>query len=110
MELVKRVKKLMEETHDNDSTLAKKSGIPYTTVRGLFERGSERAQMSTIQKLSEYSNVSIDYLVYGATGLSEETMMIASRIDVIDDPHSLELIRTVVDIEVKRKNAKGSSS
>ena len=106
MELVRRVRQLMENTHDNDSTLAKKSGIPYTTVRGLFERGSERAQMSTIQKLSEYFNVSIDYLVYGAVGFSDETLMIASKIDAIDDPHSLELIRAVVEIEIKRKNSK----
>lgn len=110
MNLIRRVKKLMEQTNDNDSTLSKKSGIPYTTIKGLFERGSERAQMSTIQKLSEYFNVSIDYLVYGATGFSDETLMIASKIDALDDPHSLELIRTVVEIEVKRKNAKLSDS
>lgn len=109
MDLVERVKRLMEETKDNDSSLAKKSGIPYTTVRGFFERGSDKAQMSTIQKLSEYFHVSIDYLVYGASGFSAETMLIASKIDAIDDPHSLELIRTVVDIEVKRKNAKSSN-
>lgn len=104
MDLLDRLKALMDRENENPSVLSKRSGIPYTTIVGLFERGWERAQISTIQKLSDYYNVSLDYLVYGAQGLSDETLLIASQIDILDDPYSISLIKSVIANEVKRKN------
>lgn len=102
MDLLDRVKRLMDTRGENNSTLAKNSGIPYTTIDGLFKRGWEKAQLSTIQKIADYYKVSLDYLVYGAQGLSEETLFLASKIDAIKDPISLELIKSVVEIETRR--------
>ena len=102
MNLLDRVRKLMEERNDNNASLARNSGIPYTTIDGLFKRGWEKAQLSTIQKIADYYNVSLDYLVYGAQGLSEETLLLASKIDALKDPFSIDLIKYVVEIESKR--------
>ena len=104
MDLLDRLRTLMDRAGENPSILSKRSGIPYTTIDGLFKRGWERAQISTIQKLSDYYNVSLDYLVYGAQGLSDETQLLASQIDTIVDPYSIALIQSVVANEIRRKN------
>ena len=62
MDFLYRLRILMKEHGDNNSTLAKGSGIPYTTIDGLFKRGWEKAQLSTIQKICEFYNVSLDWL------------------------------------------------
>lgn len=72
MDFFDRLRKLMEQNGDtNNSVLAKKSGIPYTTIDGLFKRGWEKAQIITIQRICDYYGVSLDYMVYGADKLSE---------------------------------------
>ena len=85
MNFLDRLRKLMELNKDNNSTLAKKSGVPYTTINGLFIRGWETAQLSTIRRICEYYNVSLDYMVYGSDALSEAAQMVAARFDNLDE-------------------------
>ena len=101
MDFLDRLKNIMEKNHDNNSTLAKKSGIPYTTVVGLFKRGWETAQLTTIQRICEYYSVSIDFMVYGVEKLSEESQMIAAKYDTLDESGK-ELLNIVADLQVKR--------
>lgn len=64
--------RLMEARKINKSTLAKESGIPYTTIDGFYKKGCDNIKLSTLQKLSEYFGVSLDYLIMGnADTLSE---------------------------------------
>lgn len=56
---------LMSKKGINKNILSKESGIPYTTIDGFYKKGSENIKLSTLQKLSEYFNVSLDYLVKG---------------------------------------------
>lgn len=92
MDFLDRLKVIMESNQDNNSTLAKKSGIPYTTIVGLFKRGWETAQLSTIQKICDHYGVSLDYMVYGAEKLSPEALMVAAKYETIS-----EYGKTVID-------------
>ena len=84
MDFLDRLRILMEKNGDNNSTLAKKSGIPYTTIDGLFKRGWEKAQLSTIQKICQHYGVLLDYMVYGAEGLSDDAQEIAAKYETLD--------------------------
>ena len=55
---------LMESRKLNKHTLAQQSGVPYTTIVGLYERGAENARLSTLYKLCAFFDVSIDYLAF----------------------------------------------
>lgn len=110
MNLLERLDQLMEAHNEKPTDLARNADIPVNTIYGLYKKGYENIKLTTLFKICDYYGVSLDYLVKGADGLSSETLLIASKIDAIDDPYSLELIRAVVDIEVKRKNSKGSNA
>ena len=86
MDFLDRLRDLMEKHGDNNSTLAKNSGIPYTTIDGLFKRGWEKAQITTIQKICQHYGVLLDYMVYGADGLSVDAQMAAAKYDSLDGP------------------------
>ena len=62
---LKNLEKLMEENKINKSILSRGSGIPYTTIVGFWERGVDNIKLSTLVKLSEYFNVTLDYLLKG---------------------------------------------
>lgn len=100
MDFLDRLRILMDRAGDNNSTLAKKSGIPYTTIDGLFKRGWEKAQLSTIQKICEYYKVSLDYMVYGSDALSDEALLIAAKFENLDQ-RGRDVVLAVIDVESK---------
>jgi len=63
MTFIEKLDWLMQQKGLNKHTLAAQSGIAYTTIVGLYERGMENARISTINKLCAFFNVSLDYLV-----------------------------------------------
>jgi transcriptional regulator with XRE-family HTH domain len=63
MDCLEKIDMLMKENGINKHVLAKKAGIPYTTIVGLYERGVENARLSTLFKLSNFFGVPLDYLV-----------------------------------------------
>ncbi|MGL5511705.1 MAG: helix-turn-helix domain-containing protein [Sporomusa sp.] len=60
MKLIEKLNNLMTEKGYNKRTLSAASGIPYTTIVGLFTKGYEGARMSTISRLAEFFNVTLD--------------------------------------------------
>jgi transcriptional regulator with XRE-family HTH domain len=58
-----KLDKLMQERCINRSVLAKESGIPYTTIVEFYKKGSDNVKLSTLRKLSNYFNCSLNYLV-----------------------------------------------
>ena len=54
---------LMAERGITRGGLAKCTGIPYTTIVGFYEKGSDNIKLSNLQKLSSFFGVSIEYLV-----------------------------------------------
>lgn len=109
MDFLDRLRNLMDRNDDNDSTLAKKSGIPYTTINGLFKRGWEKAQVSTIQRICQYYNVSLDYMVYGAEGLSEEALVLAAKFDSLNEAGK-ELLRNTIAFAGKHLSEASNNS
>ncbi len=53
----------MAERGINKSTLSRESGIPYTTIDGFYKKGCDNIKLSTLQKLAEYFDVSVDFLL-----------------------------------------------
>lgn len=96
MDFLDRLTKIMNENGDNNSSLAKKSGIPYTTIDGIFKRGWENAKLNTIQKICDYYKVSLDYMVYGVNGLSEDALVFASKFDAVP-PSAKKTAKTILD-------------
>lgn len=101
MDFLERLRVLMEKNNDNNSTLAKKSGIPYTTIDGLFKRGWEKAQISTIQRICDHYGISIDYMVYGVERLSDESQLFAAKFENLDKPGK-EAVISVIESQGKR--------
>lgn len=66
MDLLEKLDNLMAERGLNKSTLAQGSGVPYTTIDGLYKKGYENMKLSTLQKLCEYLGVTLDYLAKGS--------------------------------------------
>lgn len=63
MDFLQKLDHLMEERAINKSKLSKISGVPYTTIDGFYKKGYENTKLSTIRKISEALNVSLDYLI-----------------------------------------------
>lgn len=43
--------------------LSKDSKIPYTTIVGFYTKGTDNVKLSTLRKLADYFQCSLDYLV-----------------------------------------------
>lgn len=47
----------------SNSELARACGVPYTTIDGFYKKGYENAKISTLKKIAEAFNVSLDWLI-----------------------------------------------
>ena len=56
---------LMKTNGYNKNSLAKESGIPYTTIVGFYSKGTDNVKLSTLRKLADFFGVSLDYLING---------------------------------------------
>ena len=119
MSVVERLNKYMEEHGYNKAEIARLSGIPYTTIDGLFKKGDENTKLSTLKKLAKLIGCTLDELTDSAATKNSyytnpETAILAQQIH--DDPNlrilldaskdlEPEDIKVVVDL-VKRMKAK----
>jgi transcriptional regulator with XRE-family HTH domain len=63
MSFLNKLELLMKEKNiDNINQLSKETGIPYTTIDGFYKKGTENIKLSTLRKLADYFNCSLDYL------------------------------------------------
>lgn len=63
MNFLSKLDWLMARDGLNKHTLAQRSGVPYTTIVGLYERGPDNARLNTLNKLCAFFHVHLDYLV-----------------------------------------------
>ena len=63
MKLTDKLNYLMKSKGLSRMGLAKKSGVPYTTIVNFYEKGTENVKLSTLKKLADFFNCSLDYLV-----------------------------------------------
>ena len=62
MNFLEKLDMLMEDRGLNKSKLSTGSGIPYTTITSLYEKGYQNMRLGTLRKLSTFFGCSIDYL------------------------------------------------
>lgn len=64
MDFLDKLEFLMKEKNiTNLNELSTQSNIPYTTLKGFYTRGTDKIQKSTLKKLSDFFNCTLDYLV-----------------------------------------------
>jgi DNA-binding Xre family transcriptional regulator len=63
MKLTDKLDLLMNEKGINRAELARESGIPYTTISSFYDKGTDNVKLSTLRKLADYFDCSLDYLV-----------------------------------------------
>lgn len=105
MNFIEKLDMLKARTGDNTLSLAKKAGIPPTTLYGLYTKGYEKMQLSTLQALCDYFGVSLDYLAKDTPGSGEkytsEAIRIASEFDTLDS-YGQKAVRAILDVELSR--------
>ena len=86
MDFLERLDALMDAKGWNKRTLAQSSGVPYTTIVGLYKKGYDNTKLTTLRGLASALGVSVDYLIGGpetknAPGISPEAMKVAVDYD-----------------------------
>jgi len=63
MTFLNKLENLMNRKNvKNLHELSTKSGIPYSTLRGFYTKGTENIKLPTLKSLAKFFNCSIDYL------------------------------------------------
>ena len=63
MSVTEQLDKYMDIHKCKISDIARLSGIPYTTIKGLYDKGDENVKLSTLKKLRTLLNCTLDELV-----------------------------------------------
>lgn len=94
MSFLDKLDLLMRERNLNKHQLSQATGIPYSTIDSFYKKGYENTKLSTLQRLAEYFEVSLDVLTDSSnyndeneeTGhyLDEEAAKIAQ--EIFDNP------------------------
>ncbi|GED68984.1 hypothetical protein BRE01_26860 [Brevibacillus reuszeri] len=105
MSLTVKLTDLMTERGINRSELAKGSGVPYTTIVALFDKGADNIKLSTLRKLADYFGVTLDDLAGHGESNQQDTHTIAAHHDGEDwtDDELEEIERFKEFVKLKRK-------
>lgn len=101
MNLLDRLDSLMAANGEKPADLAKNAGIPATTIYGLYNKGYKNAKITTIIKICDYYGVTLDYLIKGSSGISNDALILAAKYERLDK-HGRELVELVISHEAKR--------
>jgi len=63
MDFLEKLDMLMRQRGLNRKQLSIESGIPYSTIMGLYSKGHDSVRLPTLIKLSQFFKCSIDSLV-----------------------------------------------
>lgn len=74
MKLTEKLDMLMKERGVTKADLARESGIPYTTITSLYDKGYENVKLSTLKKLADYFNCSLDFIADDNVDIRNERM------------------------------------
>ena len=62
MTLTEKIDRLMDLKGLNRKTLSEAIGMPQSTVYAIYQKGYDNIKLSTLQKLADYFDVSLDFL------------------------------------------------
>lgn len=63
MGFINNLNRLLKDRNMSKAELARLSDIPYTTVIGFYERGTDNVRLSTLIKLTECFGITLDELI-----------------------------------------------
>jgi len=112
MNFLEKLDLLMKDANLNKSTLSQSSGIPYTTIDGWYKRGYAGAKLPTIQKLADFFNTTLDYLIRDEItdrfyGLNADFEVSQSERELIQkyrilDRHGRKAVDAILEVEYDR--------
>lgn len=119
MNFLEKLDFLMDKYGLNKRTLSQKSDIPYTTIDNWYKRGYEGLKLTTLRKLNDFFNTTLDYWIldeitdpnYGRTSgfkVSYDEMEHMKKYRNLDD-HGKELVDMIIDKETERIEAYSKS-
>ncbi len=62
MKLTEKLDLLMKKKGITKADLSREADIPYTTIASLYDKGYENVKLSTLKKLANYFDCSLDYI------------------------------------------------
>ena len=62
MDFLEKIQQRMKDYNLNARTLSIRCGVPYTTIKSMFQRGAGSAGLITVQKIASELDLSLDYL------------------------------------------------
>lgn len=78
MTLTDRLDELMAAYHiKSKAELARLSEIPYTTIDGIYKKGSDNITLKTLRRLCDFFGCTLDYLANGDEDRPENNPTIA---------------------------------
>lgn len=97
MGLTEKLNELMDKKGISKLQLSKDSEIPYTTIVGFYTKGTDNVKLSTLRKLADYFQCSLDYLVDDNECNNLE--------NTIDDNEVKELVDMIFNLDEDDKKA-----
>ena len=112
MNFLEKLDFLMNKYDLNKRTLSLKSNIPYTTIDGWYKKGYEGLKLTTLRKLNDFFNTTLDYWIldeitdpnYGKTSgfkVDYSEMEHVKKYRSLD-PYGQETVSYILNREVKR--------
>ena len=115
MNFLEKMDFLMKKSGLNKNTLSNQSDVPYTTIDGWYKKGYSNAKLSTIQKIADFFDVTLDYLIRDdiTDGHFGKTLGFEISIDEKElikkyrnlDGHGKKAINITLDYELERTRA-----
>ena len=110
MDRIKVIKKIMNDKNLKVSDISKKSGLPYTSVKSILDRGIGKASYVNICKICEAIGITADKLedmvkenTIHELQLSKEDSELLSKYHLLD-PHGQSHVNSVLNWEVEHHN------
>ena len=110
---------MMDKYGLSKSVLSQKTGIPYTTIDSWYKKGFEGLKLTTLKKLNNFFNTSLDYWIideiedenYGrfdvASSVEKNLLTNFRLLDEIDQAKILERIETLLESDKYKNQSSG---
>ena len=106
MDFLDRLRHLaLSRGYSNNMQLSKASGVPYTTLDSFYRTGYDNVKLTTLRKLCDCLDCTLEYLVNGdpesEASPSSAALDIARKFDRLDE-HSQAIVSALIDMELRR--------
>jgi len=109
--VTEQLEKFMKLNGYKISDIARLSNVPYTTIDGLFKKGADNIKLSTLRKLANLLQCSLDELVgmpQAGVGFTIEERLFLLKFRSLDECNKKALLVSVdvlLDAQKERKKA-----